>query len=84
MGNQQSTPLSLCLKAAVPNLALPSKFDYPTADVRQYNLDVKVAPVAVTYPTVPEHVSAIVKCANDNGYKIQAKGGGHSYANFGR
>jgi len=51
--------------------------------VKPYNLAVDVNPEAVIRPNSSEEVAAIVHCAAENGYKVQAKSGGHSYANFG-
>jgi FAD/FMN-containing dehydrogenase len=52
-------------------------------DVKPYNLGIPVDPAAVTYPTVPEQVQAIVKCASTWNMKVQARSGGHSYGNYG-
>lgn len=86
MGNSQSSGLGNCLLAAVggssSNLALPSKPLYQVTDVKAYNLDIAVSPVAVTYPTTAEQVSAIVKCASQYSVPVQPKSGGHSYANY--
>ncbi|TVY62267.1 Berberine bridge enzyme-like [Lachnellula suecica] len=83
MGSSHSSPLSQCLVSAVgsANVALPSNPFYKLSDVHQYNLDIAVSPVAVTYPNTAQQVAAIVKCAGSS-YKVQAKGGGHSYANY--
>jgi FAD/FMN-containing dehydrogenase len=51
--------------------------------VKPYNLAVDVNPEAVVRPNSSQEVAAIVQCAAENGYKVQAKSGGHSYANFG-
>lgn len=51
--------------------------------VKPYNLAVDVNPEAVIRPNSTEQVAATVQCAAENGYKVQAKSGGHSYANFG-
>ncbi|KAK3903190.1 hypothetical protein C8A05DRAFT_43537 [Staphylotrichum tortipilum] len=51
--------------------------------VRPYNLDVKVTPAAVVRPRTAEDISSVIKCANTNNVKVQAKSGGHSYANYG-
>lgn len=53
--------------------------------VKPYNLDAaaSVKPIAVVRPSTKEDVSGFVKCAHDNGAKVQAKSGGHSYANYG-
>jgi FAD/FMN-containing dehydrogenase len=87
MGNNSSTPLQQCLTAAVANdtslLAFPSDPFYQLDAVKIYNLNDPVNPAAVTWPQTNEHVSEIVKCAAANNVKVQAKGGGHSYANYG-
>ncbi|KAI3394755.1 hypothetical protein diail_2284 [Diaporthe ilicicola] len=56
---------------------------YQLSWVKPYNLAVDVTPEAVIRPRSAADVAAAVKCAADNGYKVQAKSGGHSYANFG-
>lgn len=88
MGNQPSTPIQTCLSTAVGGdgslVAFSNEPLYQAKDVKPYNLNVPVAPVAITYPRTVEQVSEIVKCAADGGYKVQARGGGHSYANHGR
>jgi hypothetical protein len=83
MGAQASTPLSQCLTAAVPNVAFSNKIGYQLTDVKPYNLNIKVAPIAVAYPNTTQHVQAIVKCASQYGANVQAKSGGHSYGNYG-
>ena len=85
MGNQQSTTLQDCLIAVVGpgNLAFPSKPFYQFTDVKPYNLDIHVTPIAVTYPSTNDEVAGIVKCAAKHGAKVQGRSGGHSYGNFG-
>ncbi|KUI72555.1 putative FAD-linked oxidoreductase YvdP [Cytospora mali] len=51
--------------------------------VKPYNLAIDVTPAAVIRPNSTEEVAAAVRCAADNGYKVQARSGGHSFANFG-
>jgi FAD/FMN-containing dehydrogenase len=80
--------MEVCLKAAVGGngdlVAFPSKVLYQIQDVKPYNMDVAVHPVAVTYPKTADQVSEIVKCATATaGYTVQPRGGGHSYANYG-
>lgn len=86
MGNKPSAVES-CLKDAVGGnsglLASKSTLAYQLTHVKPYNLDIPVVPAAVTYPKTSEQVAAIVKCAVDNSLKVQARGGGHSYANYG-
>jgi len=81
----QQEQVDTCLKNAVgpENLALPGKFAFQIRDVRPYNLDYPVKPVAVTYPNTADEVASIVKCATTHNLKVQARSGGHSYANYG-
>lgn len=51
--------------------------------IKRYNLAIDVTPEAVIRPSSAEEVAAAVQCAADNAYKVQARAGGHSYANFG-
>lgn len=87
MGNTSSSPLADCLKSAVSGdaslVATSAKPFYQLADVKPYNLDVTVSPVAVTYPKTADQIAAIIGCASQYDSKVQARGGGHSYANYG-
>lgn len=89
MGNTHSSnALETCLVAAVGGnralIASPLNPLYELIDVKPYNKDVEVHPVAITYPETTDQVSAIVKCATAQaGFTVQARGGGHSYANYG-
>ncbi|KAI9930994.1 hypothetical protein ASPWEDRAFT_167054 [Aspergillus wentii DTO 134E9] len=56
---------------------------YQPLAVQPYNLNWPVTPIAVTFPKTSQQVAEIVKCAADNGYKVQPKSGGHSYGNYG-
>ncbi|KKY31226.1 putative berberine bridge enzyme [Diaporthe ampelina] len=56
---------------------------YQLSWVKPYNLAVDVNPEVVIRPSTAEQVAKTVQCAVENGYKVQAKSGGHSYANFG-
>ncbi|KAJ5616594.1 hypothetical protein N7537_001708 [Penicillium hordei] len=51
--------------------------------VNRYNLNIPITPAAVAFPTSSQQVAAIVQCAAENGYPVQAKSGGHSYGNYG-
>jgi FAD/FMN-containing dehydrogenase len=51
--------------------------------VQPFNQNLPVTPAAVTFPKSREEVAAVVQCAAEHGYRVQAKGGGHSYANHG-
>ena len=86
MGNKPSA-LQQCIDAVGngrPNFAgYPSNPLYQIQWVKPYNLDAQVTPAAVVRPRTAQDVSAIVICATKNNVKVQAKSGGHSYANYG-
>ncbi|KAK7443398.1 hypothetical protein CaCOL14_012134 [Colletotrichum acutatum] len=87
MGQKPSSPLATCLDNVCNGRS--SCVGYPNDPlfqlnwVKPYNLDIPVEPIAVTKPSTTEDVAGFVKCAADNNVKVQAKSGGHSYANFG-
>lgn len=88
MGNTTSIGVVRdCLTSAVGGFAAHVAFQdtllYQTSAVKPYNLNVPVTPAAVTYPQSANEVAAIVKCASDYDYKVQARSGGHSFGNFG-
>ncbi|PNY18835.1 Cannabidiolic acid synthase [Tolypocladium capitatum] len=87
MGNGQSTALQTCLGAVCNGRAgcvsYPSDPLYQLAWVKPYNLQIPVTPIAVIQPNSAIEVAGAVKCAVSGGVKVQAKSGGHSYANFG-
>ncbi|EDU40250.1 GlcD FAD FMN-containing dehydrogenase [Pyrenophora tritici-repentis] len=81
----QSNPLEDCLKVATSPLgsyAFHDKLLFQLTDVKPYNLDYPVNPIAVTYPGSTKEVAQIIKCATTYDKKVQARSGGHSYANF--
>ena len=86
MGITQSTPLINGIKAALDHdselYAFPGRPFYQLKHVRPYNLDRPVTPAAITYPKSKEQIAAIVKVAVEFGVKVQARSGGHSYANY--
>ncbi|KAM7219119.1 putative oxidase [Rhypophila decipiens] len=86
MGNNPSA-LEQCISAVGngrPNFAgFPNNPLYQIQWVKPYNLDVQVTPAAVVRPDNAQDISGIVKCASANNVKVQAKSGGHSYANYG-
>ncbi|KAH7162180.1 FAD binding domain-containing protein [Dactylonectria estremocensis] len=87
MGHGQSSPSKTCLDAVCGNRAgcvsYPSDPLYQLSWVKPYNLDVPVTPAAVLRPDTAQDVVDAVKCATENGFKVQAKSGGHSYGNLG-
>jgi len=81
-----SDNLKSCLEYALTDsgsVAFAGDLLYQAADVQGYNLNIPLTPAAVTFPTSSQQVAAVVKCAADNGYHVQAKSGGHSYGNYG-
>ncbi|KPM43711.1 hypothetical protein AK830_g2891 [Neonectria ditissima] len=87
MGHGQSTPGENCLNAICGNrtdcVSYPLDPLFHIAWARPYNLQVPVTPAAVLRPDNAQDVADAVKCANENGIKVQARSGGHSYGNFG-
>jgi len=49
---------------------------------KPYNLRLSYQPAVITLPKTCQQVSDSVTCAAAAGLKVQAKGGGHSYASF--
>ncbi|KAF4635820.1 hypothetical protein G7Y89_g2261 [Cudoniella acicularis] len=47
-----------------------------------FNLRLPYEPAVITVPEDPSQVAASVTCAAATGLKVQAKGGGHSYASY--
>ncbi|EFQ33600.1 FAD binding domain-containing protein [Colletotrichum graminicola M1.001] len=87
MGQKPSSPLATCLNNVCDGRSSCVGYSndplYQINWVKPYNLDLAVVPIAVTRPETKEDVAGFVKCAADNNVKVQAKSGGHSYANFG-
>lgn len=95
MGNSQSfppasqagSPLQLCLNnvftSSAGSVSYPQNAFYQLLDVKAYNRHIPITPAAVTRPTTSEEISKIVACAGASGVKVQARSGGHSFANYG-
>ena len=47
-----------------------------------YNLRLPYTPAVIVVPTTTDHIRDALHCASENSVKVQAKGGGHSYASF--
>ncbi|KAM0250270.1 hypothetical protein ACHAP5_002329 [Fusarium lateritium] len=74
--------LNACLAGkAVPNVQRNSA--QWTQEARPYNLRLPYNPAAIVIPTTVDHVQDAVKCGNQHGVRVSAKGGGHSYGSFG-
>ena len=80
---QNPSALQACIEAVGNGrpgfAAFPQTPLYQTQWVKRYNLDVRVTPAVVVRPTTAEDVAGVVKCAATNGFKVQARSGGHSY-----
>ncbi|OAA59010.1 FAD-binding, type 2 [Niveomyces insectorum RCEF 264] len=90
MGHAHSNPsaaLQTCLDAVCSRgaacVAYPSDPLFQLDWVRPYNLAVNVTPAAVVRPADAAQVAAVVRCAAANNVSVQARSGGHSYANYG-
>ncbi|KAJ7825362.1 hypothetical protein B0H14DRAFT_2820516 [Mycena olivaceomarginata] len=85
--SQAGSPLQLCLNnvfaSSSGSVAYPQSVFYQLADVKLYNQHIPITPAAVTRPTTSDEISKIVQCAAASGVKVQARSGGHSYANYG-
>lgn len=47
-----------------------------------YNLRIQYQPALITLPETTQNVADSVRCAAENGLKVQPKGGGHSYGSY--
>ncbi|KAJ7595382.1 hypothetical protein C8J56DRAFT_774912 [Mycena floridula] len=80
------SPLQLCLNNVFHSNSLavsyPQDILYQVKAVKAYNTNINIIPAAVTRPTTAEEVAQVVRCAVESRVKVQARGGGHSYANY--
>lgn len=85
MGSSQSV-FAKSLKTALGGdsdlYAFPGDPFYQVEDVKPYNIAIPIKPAAVTYPKTTAQVAAIIRCAVEANLKVQARSGGHSYANY--
>ena len=77
-----------CLESAFGNdtnlYSLPEDPLFLHGDVTLYNLDYLNIPAAIISTKTQQQVSQAVKCAHTAGVAVQARSGGHSYANYGK
>ena len=82
MGSGASTPIRDCLDAVCANrldcVRYPGDGLFISWAI-PFNLEFPVVPAAVIRPRTTNDVSGAVKCASENGFKVQARSGGHSY-----
>ncbi|ROV93855.1 hypothetical protein VMCG_08780 [Cytospora schulzeri] len=73
------------LRHQLQQLSVPSVFpDSPEFESlsRSYNRVFSYRPAVICVPEKDKHVSNAILCASNHGVKVQAKGGGHSYAAY--
>lgn len=71
-----------CLTQRNVSIRLISSSDFAQRS-KTYNLRQQWTPAVIVLPTTVQHIQDAVVCADQNdGIKIQAKSGGHSYASF--
>ncbi|SMQ49382.1 unnamed protein product [Zymoseptoria tritici ST99CH_3D7] len=75
--------LNESLLLAVEGKETSLTFPQEASEVPLFNKDIPIVPAAIVKPETAQQVAAIVKCAVERGLKVQAKSGGHSYANHG-
>jgi hypothetical protein len=78
---QPPSTLSDCLNSKNVPIRLISSPDFAQRS-RPFNLRLQYTPAVIVLPTTVKHVSDAVVCASQNGVKVQAKCGGHSYASY--
>ncbi|PIL24479.1 hypothetical protein GSI_14233 [Ganoderma sinense ZZ0214-1] len=70
-----------CLDSAGFDPVVEGDSAYAT-DASPFNLRFNWKPAALVYPQDSAGVAAAIKCGADNGVKVNARSGGHSYAAF--
>jgi FAD/FMN-containing dehydrogenase len=76
----QSNTLS-CLASKDVTSFTTSAAEFPGFEL-PFNLRLKYTPAIIILPNNEQDVANSVCCAHENGLKVQARGGGHSYASF--
>ena len=70
-----------CLGSKNVPVKFTSSSDF-AALAQPYNLRLAYTPAVIVLPTTTQHISDAVVCAAKSKVKVQAKGGGHSYASY--
>lgn len=76
-----NSTVSQCLNGKDVPYRMTSDSDYAEL-IEPYNLALPYSPVVVVLAETQQNVQDAVLCAAENGIKVQAKSGGHSYASF--
>ncbi|RPD61410.1 FAD-binding domain-containing protein [Lentinus tigrinus ALCF2SS1-6] len=79
--NRANSTFLSCLEHAGLDPVVQGEAAYAT-DSAPFNLRFKYKPAAIVYPKDAAGVAAAVKCGAAHGVKVNARGGGHSYAAF--
>ncbi|KAI0744336.1 FAD-binding domain-containing protein [Daedaleopsis nitida] len=80
--NSTSGAFVRCLESARLEPVVPGDASY-TADTAPFNRRLPWKPAAIVYPKDAKGVSAAVQCGTVHNVKVNARGGGHSYAAYG-
>ena len=83
--SQSATPTSTTLQDCLGAAKVPVSFTNSagfSALAQPYNLRLAYTPAVIVLPTTTQHIIDAVLCAGKSNVKVQAKGGGHSYASF--
>ncbi|KAL7943359.1 hypothetical protein V8C42DRAFT_328846 [Trichoderma barbatum] len=84
-GNSTLSALETCIQGVCNGRFECYHLPTSSADVawiKPYNLDLPRYPKMVVRPNNATEVAGAVKCANQYGFQVQARSGGHSYGNF--
>lgn len=81
---EKRSPLTDCLLVPSKGIVIiaPGYTTYGVA-AQSYNRRFNFQPAVLTYPSTIAQVQEIIRCANTHNVKVQARGGGHSYAAHG-
>ncbi|KAM5350374.1 hypothetical protein ACJ41O_006879 [Fusarium nematophilum] len=80
--DDKQAALEFCLAEASVPFAARNSTEW-VQDTKPHNLRLTYTPAAVAIPTSIKHIQDAVTCGRENGVRVSAKGGGHSYGSFG-
>lgn len=72
------TTLAECLAGASLDPVTSSSSSY-SSDTTAYNTRLTFDPAALVVPSSPDDIAAALRCAEQQGVAVSARGGGHSY-----